>query len=339
MKFAFRFVVVFCVWFASLSSLAQGVDPKIDSLISLITIDSYQSHFDSLRTGPLHTRKVKAAPQQSADHDACRDYTYRSFQQYLGNENTYIHHFNIGRQGGLANVIGVKQGTDPNGGIWVVSAHYDSQNANETRPNEADVAPGANDNGTGLAALLEIARILSQVETVSTFVFAAWDYEEVFTDGLPTGSNKWFNDHVKKRKPTQLDKLGNGGTIKLTDFKGNINFDMIGKPHLYNDSIPIVWVCYAYSGHSGFTDHYSEIFNRYIDNVEASSYGRLIFSDHYTFAARRIPALVNLQSDYLHDKYYHTYSDHNENPDNINYNYAVSITRGGLAFILEKQKP
>src|SRR5205085_2928777 len=66
------------------------------------------------------------------------------------------------------NVIGVRTGTKLPAERIVVSAHYDSV------PNCA----GADDNGTGTAATLEVARVLSLQPHDRTLVVACWDEEE-----------------------------------------------------------------------------------------------------------------------------------------------------------------
>ncbi len=66
------------------------------------------------------------------------------------------------------NVIGVRTGTSKPAERVVVSAHYDSV------PN----CVGADDNGTGVAATLEVARVLSRQPHDRTLVVACWDEEE-----------------------------------------------------------------------------------------------------------------------------------------------------------------
>ncbi len=66
------------------------------------------------------------------------------------------------------NVIGVRTGTKLPAERVVVSAHYDSV-AN---------CDGADDNGSGLAGTLEVARVLSQQPHDRTLVVACWDEEE-----------------------------------------------------------------------------------------------------------------------------------------------------------------
>jgi len=66
------------------------------------------------------------------------------------------------------NVIGVRAGTvDPSERV-VVSAHYDSVTS----------CAGADDNATGVAATLEVARVLSRQPHDRTLVVACWDEEE-----------------------------------------------------------------------------------------------------------------------------------------------------------------
>ena len=309
---------------------------NIDSLIHLITVESYSVHFDSLRTSEFCNRKVLPYGTQSTDHNACRDYIFRYFTSHLGSENVFLHHFKSNEYKGLCNVIGVKHGTNNTAGIWVISAHYDSNNNLGIKPMSDSVSPGANDNGTGLAAILEITRIIASINTESTIIFAAWDFEEVFTYGLPTGSNAWFKEHVSKKATTSFNQLNNGLVINIKDLKGNINFDMFGNPQKEEDGIPILWACYAKNQHIEFVNDYVKTFNKYIPEIKAITHGKLTLSDHYTFAFRKIPAVENLESNFSADPYYHTCLDNLDNENNIDFEYATNVTRGGLAYILEK---
>ena len=55
---------------------------------------------------------------------------------------------------------------------YVVGAHYDSTSDNES------FAPGASDNGAGVAVVLEFARIMSQYRFSHALKFALWNAEE-----------------------------------------------------------------------------------------------------------------------------------------------------------------
>lgn len=71
------------------------------------------------------------------------------------------------------NVIARLQGTDDPEVIWVFSAHYDS-----TSEMPDTFAPGADDNASGVAAMLSAARILSKSSFHGTIWFVAMGAEE-----------------------------------------------------------------------------------------------------------------------------------------------------------------
>jgi hypothetical protein len=320
----------------SLTGLSQQVTPNINNIIKRITTDSYRIHFDSLRTNQGCTRKVIEADIQSSDHDACRDYIFRTLKKYLGEENVYLHQFEIGKNGGLVNIVAFKEGKSLSGRILIVSAHYDSNNSKEVGTSEPICSPGANDNGTGLAAILEIARALSDIETENSILFAAWDFEEQFPFGFAGGSDSWYSDHVIKKKNLNWGDVKTGGKIKIDNLIANVNFDMFGNPGDTVNGKPVLWACSGNEIHSGFIKDYISVFERYIPEIVVVDHGKMTYSDHYTFAARKIPSVENLESGYDDDPFYHTCFDNLENTDNINFDFAVDVTRGGMAFVLEK---
>jgi len=76
----------------------------------------------------------------------------------------------------VMNVLGVLPGTtDPNR-VIVISGHYDSRVTDAK--NFTSDAPGANDDGSGTAAVIEAARVLCKQQFPSTLVFAALAGEE-----------------------------------------------------------------------------------------------------------------------------------------------------------------
>jgi len=73
---------------------------------------------------------------------------------------------------GGRNIIATQTGvTNPNN-IYLIGAHYDSVSYY-----------GADDNASGTAAIIELARILSQYCTDNTIVYALWDQEEIGLNG------------------------------------------------------------------------------------------------------------------------------------------------------------
>jgi Zn-dependent M28 family amino/carboxypeptidase len=116
---------------------------------------------------------------------------------------------------------------------WViVSAHYDST-ANRTsgwRP-AVDPAPGADDNATGTAALLEMARVISlnRAQLRTRLVLAFFDGEELFFKGSAA--------YV-------------AGLPKPYPYKAAINLDMVGFNPLA-DRLDLLWYT---NGSAGLRD-------------------------------------------------------------------------------------
>ncbi len=82
------------------------------------------------------------------------------------------------------NLIAIKKGTDPNAKMLIVGAHYDTRvgmdkwNSHGPARPERIGTPGANDNASGIAALLETARALTAVTTKHDVCLVAYANEE-----------------------------------------------------------------------------------------------------------------------------------------------------------------
>jgi peptidase M28-like protein/fibronectin type III domain protein len=83
----------------------------------------------------------------------------------------------------ITNVIATLHGSQPEsaGRTYVVSGHLDSRVTDVL--NGTSDAPGADDDGSGVAAVLELARVMSQHQFDATIVFAVFSGEEQGTFG------------------------------------------------------------------------------------------------------------------------------------------------------------
>ncbi|OJH40628.1 M28 family metallopeptidase [Cystobacter ferrugineus] len=138
-------------------------------------------------------------PDASPDNPFChltrekaREYMYRELQE-LG----YTMNDQVSRDGGfdVVNVVAEKRGTRIPDEVVLVGAHYDAFYA------------GADDNSTGVAAVLELARVLSAHSFERTVRFVGFDLEEL---GL-VGSTRYVNEQVKDEKVVValiLDSIG-----------------------------------------------------------------------------------------------------------------------------------
>lgn len=75
----------------------------------------------------------------------------------------------------VENVLGIQPGRDP-ARVVIIGAHIDSRGS-DTLDTTRD-APGANDNASGVALVLEVARALSQEKFDATIVYAVFSGEE-----------------------------------------------------------------------------------------------------------------------------------------------------------------
>ena len=75
----------------------------------------------------------------------------------------------------VEDVLGIQKGRDPNR-VVIVGAHIDSRVTDVM--NVTSDAPGANDNASGVALVLEAARILSQRQFDATIIYAVFSGEE-----------------------------------------------------------------------------------------------------------------------------------------------------------------
>ena len=76
----------------------------------------------------------------------------------------------------VSSVIATLRGDDPDRATYVMSSHYDSRNSDGNDATRD--APGADDNGSATAAVLEAARIMAPIHFAGTIVFACFDGEE-----------------------------------------------------------------------------------------------------------------------------------------------------------------
>ena len=106
--------------------------------------------------------------QISKDCGGCLDVQKQAFTQPKANR--------IPEPTTLTNVFAVLKGTTDPGRVYVVSGHYDSMC---TSPTDAKCdAPGANDDASGTAVSIELARVMSKQRFDATIVFMTVPGEE-----------------------------------------------------------------------------------------------------------------------------------------------------------------
>jgi Zn-dependent M28 family amino/carboxypeptidase len=204
-----------------------------------------------------------------------------------------------------------------NNNTIIIGAHYDSRAKNI---NDTDArAPGADDNASGVSALLELVRILSPLNLKNNLEFVLFSGEE---QGL------WGSKNYVK----YLDDNNRTKTIDLY-----INLDMIGYRSA-NETKNKVILEYDIGNKYSQNDKYSKNMALFIKKI----------ASNYTNLEAELAKLEN--SDFLSfEAYNHTvigihdegakknphYDKSTDTPDTLNIEYLTSITKMVLATILE----
>jgi len=176
----------------------------------------------------------------------------------------------------------------------ILGAHYDhlgygEDNNSMLRTGEKQIHNGADDNASGTAALIELARILKNAKQKNNnYLFIAFSAEEVGLNG-----SKYFTEH---------------STIDFSKVNYMINMDMVGR---LNDSSNTVTIGgYGTSPQWSSLINVSDKKNPFTIRIDSSGTGP---SDHTSFYRKDIPVLFFFTG--LHTDYHKPSDDF----DKINY--------------------
>ncbi len=231
------------------------------------------------------------------EHNLARDNIFNWFED--AGLQTSLRPFQLNSQT-YYNVVGVKPGaTDPDD-IFVVGAHYDSLNN-----------PGADDNGSGTAALMEAARVLSPYEFENTIVFIAFDREG---QGL-AGSTAYVAAH------------------RGDNILGMVNLDMIA----YNPAGPTQDTVRLFDWVPGGTvkQDLIDAFAAYGNGVTALDLGQNPQSAHRPFEDEGFDAAGISEYEIWTNPEHYLETDAVETPGYIDYGYATNITSAAVGYIVD----
>ncbi|REC49738.1 M28 family metallopeptidase [Chryseobacterium pennipullorum] len=193
-------------------------DTEIVNYISQVHADSLKSHIHKLVSfGTRHTMSSTTDPERGIG--AARNWVLKKFSDYAKNANGRMEAFiqkhviqpdgkRIDRPTDLGNVIAIIHGTNAQDKrMFMMSGHLDSRVSNVMNFN--DNAPGANDDGSGIAGLIESARILSRSKFPGTIVLVAFSGEEQGLLGSKMLAEKAKNEGWQIEALLNNDMIGN----------------------------------------------------------------------------------------------------------------------------------
>lgn len=209
------------------------------------------------------------------------------------------------------NIVGTLPGRVTPERVYLVGAHWDSANHNGGGSGANAGAPGGDDNASGVAGIMEAARVLAPHAFESTIVFVAFDAEEV---GL-IGSKRYVAAH-----PT-------------VDYRAAISMDMIAYNPAADHDRANLYYKYASTG-LGLANDMGAAFAQHtdIDGVVAK-YDTYDMTDHAPFANAGFPALAVSEFNVWNNPRYHRWDDSIDTPGYLDMAYATDITRGVTAYL------
>ena len=229
-----RKILVLPIVFLSLTLGAQKSknDPEISQYVNQVNKDSLKANIEKLVSfGTRHTMSSTTDPNRGIG--AARNWVLSKFRNYAKNSKgrmeVYLQNQDlkpdgkrINKETNLGNAIAFLKGTDPNDKrVIIISGHLDSRVSDVT--DAESFAPGANDDGSGVAAVIESARVLSKSQFPVSILFVAVSGEEQGLLGA-----KMLADKAKAENWSLEAVLNN-------DMIGNNRFDArknAGKPKL-----------------------------------------------------------------------------------------------------------
>ncbi|MCB2229101.1 M28 family peptidase [bacterium] len=256
---------------------------SLDSLIGRISEDTLNAHLHYLES----LRRVAG----SSGFYTARWWAYNQFNNY-GYDSLFFQPFTASIYGtptACYNVIATKVGTTFPNHYVIVGAHLDA----------VPGSPGADDNGTGAMAVLEIARALADVPTEMTMIFALFDAEEFGLYG-----SEYYAAQAAARGDTVVYML---------------NMDMIG--HYQNSNQANLY-------HGPLTD-FCELWIGLADSLVGISgelAGSSAYSDHYPFQLEGWE--VTFVAEYNFSSVYHSPYD---STSYINFDYFHRMTQACAA--------
>lgn len=174
-------------------------DAFIHEMLSKISADSIEANI--LKLVSFHTRHTLSdTVSNETGIGAARRWIFAEMQRYSeatgGKLDVAYHRFvqeparRIPVETEIVNVVATLRGSQPASAerLYIVSGHYDSICGDQS---DAECfAPGANDDASGTAAVMELARVMSAYEFDATIIFMAVAGEE---QGL-YGARRWAKE-------------------------------------------------------------------------------------------------------------------------------------------------
>jgi len=225
----------------------------------------------------------------------------------------------------VRNLLVERKGNEPGKAVIIVGAHYDT--VLET--------PGADDNASGIAGLLEVARLLKGTSGSRTVRFVAFPHEEppYFYSSL-MGSRKYAGMLKESGENVLvmicLEMLGFAGERHEQRYPAPL-MQVLGRYPKYGDFIGLVGNLKSLRMMSFVRSAMRKHCSVGVESLTAPGFiSPMFLSDHSSFWKHGYPALMVTDTAFLRNPHYHLPSD---KPETLNYNFLARVIEGVCATI------
>ena len=238
--------------FGAVTASAQykAVNPQVSKIVSEVSQDRITETLKKLEG--FGTRYIYSSQDDPARGiGAARKWIYEQFRSYSPRLEVSYDQYRLKKQTGrgsriqedvdLYNVVAVLPGTTNKEQRIMITAHYDSinmsrpQGAGAPQPGDAPPptagardpnidAPGVTDDGSGIACVMELARVMSQYQFEKTLVFVAFAGEEEGLLGATLYAEKAKSLNQKIEAVLNNDIIGSdvGGDGRMENRRVNV---------------------------------------------------------------------------------------------------------------------
>jgi len=284
--------------------------PEIQSLVDKVSIEKMYQHLEELCWADGHQSRVTFTPGNYKAVEYIEEY----FNSLPGITEVVLDTFYLSMaitpydQYPIINVIATKQGESQTPELIILGGHYDASGSRESNwaTNWQTLkAQGADDNASGVAAMLETARIITDPEnnfqnkhTIKFIAFAAEEYHPKIPGVHHAGSlydaYAMYDQQQKLAAVIVLDMIAYN-TIK--DYVEVIS------------NVKSLWLA----------DLIYDYVDLYVSDLTTNSYPvNVPYSDHESYQIYGFPAILLMENDspwnsdppnYSRNPHYHTQSD------------------------------
>ncbi|MEI7727530.1 MAG: M20/M25/M40 family metallo-hydrolase [Bacteroidota bacterium] len=302
-------------FYANIGASCSGATPSHarahKSLNPLIIAYINQVNADSLRSTIQHLQDFGTRFSQNDNRKEIANWLLQKFISFgYTNNQVKLDSFQVNWGGVITwqyNVVCALQGSHAPKEEYHIGAHYDSYST--VYPDT--LAPGADDNGSGVASVLEVARIIKKMnfQPESTIKFCLWAFEE--------GGGYGSTYNAKKAR------------LNGDDVRYYMNLDMVAHDPANEKQVYIFrFLGCEYAGN--FT---ADIFQQYT-SLSVIFFPKLSYTgtDSWCYWSNHFPTTGIEEKNF--NPSWHKPSD---TIGNCNFNYLADVTIGALASMMELQ--